>query len=87
VAEALAAGKPTLLSNKVNIWREIASDEAGLVDDDTLEGTVRNLERWLALDNAERVAMAVRARQCFAQRFHIRRAAERLVEIIAEKRQ
>ena len=32
VAEALAAGMPTLISNKVNIWREIQSDGAGLVD-------------------------------------------------------
>ena len=82
VAEALACGKPVLISNKVNIWREIESDAAGFVNEDTVAGTVRSLQRWLALDTGAYAQMAERARQCFAQRFHIQRAAERLVEII-----
>lgn len=85
VAEALACGKPVLISNKVNIWREIESDAAGFVDEDTVDGTVRNLKRWLALDAGGYAAMSERARQCFASRFHIQKAAERLVEIIRER--
>lgn len=83
VAESLACGKPVLISNKVNIWREIEADQAGFVDDDTLDGTVRNLERWFALTPIEQAAMGQRAQACFAQRFHIQKAAERLVEIIS----
>jgi len=82
VAEALACGKPVLISNKVNIWHEIELDTAGFVDSDTVAGTVRNLQRWLAIDAGGYAAMSERARQCFATRFHIQRAAERLVEII-----
>lgn len=85
VAEALACGKPVLISNKVNIWREIESDAAGFVDTDTVDGTVRNLQRWLALDVDGYAAMCERARQCFATRFHMQRAAQRLVEIIKEQ--
>jgi len=85
VAEALACGKPVLISNKVNIWREIEADAAGFVDEDTVDGTVRNLRRWLALEGDSFAEMSERARQCFATRFHIRRAAERLVEIIREQ--
>lgn len=44
VAEALACGTPVLISNKVNIWREIESDRAGLVDEDDAPGTLRLLE-------------------------------------------
>ena len=84
VAEALACGKPVLISNKVNIWREIESDAAGFVDTDTVEGTARNLRRWLALDSKAYAAMCERARQCFAARFHAQRAAEKLVEIIGQ---
>lgn len=84
VAEALACGKPVLISNKVNIWREIETDAAGFVDEDTVDGTVRNLRRWLVLDAEGYVQMSDRARQSFVTRFHIRRAAERLVEIIQE---
>jgi glycosyltransferase involved in cell wall biosynthesis len=84
VAEALACGKPVLISNKVNIWREIEADQAGFVDDDTLDGTVRNFQRWLAQDAAAYAQMSVRARACFAAQFHIQKAAERLIEIIRE---
>lgn len=84
VAEALACGKPVLISNKVNIWREIETDIAGFIDEDTVDGTVRNLNRWLALDVVAYSEMSERARQCFESRFQIRRAAERLLEIIQE---
>jgi len=47
--------------------------------------TVRNLQCWLALDVNGYAAMSERARQCFATRFHMQRAAERLVEIIGEQ--
>lgn len=82
VAEALACGKPVLISDKVNIWREIEAENAGFVDEDSAEGTVRNFERWLALPPNDYQAMTARARDCFVRRFHIDRAAERLIEII-----
>lgn len=75
VVEALAAGRPVLISHQVNIWREIESDGVGLAEDDTLEGTVRLLRRWFGLLPAERAAMAVRAQPCFAARFSMQRTA------------
>lgn len=82
VAEALACGKPVLISNKVNIWREILSDQAGFVDEDTVEGTTQNLRRWLSLDEKSYQAMSHNAKTCFMRRFHIQQAARRLLEII-----
>jgi hypothetical protein len=73
-----------LISNKVNIWREIESDAAGFVDTDTVDGTVRNLQRWLALDASGYAGVSGRAGQCFAVCFHIHGGAERLVEIVGE---
>ena len=84
VAEALACGKPVLISNKVNIWREIESDGVGFVDEDTVPGTARNLQRWLAMDGGAYANMVERTQQCFAHRFHIRGAAERLLAIVRE---
>jgi len=84
VAEALACGKPVLISDKVNIWREIEADAAGFVETDSVEGTVSNLQRWLALDESGYQRMTANARRCFRQRFHIERAAERLIEILNE---
>ena len=78
VAEALACGKPVLISNKINIWREIVGDQAGFVEGDDLAGTVALLDRWTALDERERQVMSGHARSCFGQRFEITRAAQSL---------
>ena len=83
VAEALACGRPVLISNKINIWREIAEDQAGLVEGDDLPGTVALLTRWLALGATERAAMAEQARRCFARRFEITQAARSLERELA----
>ena len=69
VVEALAAGRPVLISRQVNIWPEIECDGVGLAEADTLEGPERLLGRWFDLLPAERAAMAVRAQPCFAARF------------------
>lgn len=75
VVESLAAGRPVLISNQVNIWQAIEVDGVGLVDDDTLDGTERLLRRWFELPAAERDAMGARARGSFLARFAMNRAA------------
>jgi glycosyltransferase involved in cell wall biosynthesis len=84
VVEALACGLPVLISDKVNIWQEICADRAGLVAEDTLEGTVNLLQRWLALTIEEQKAMAVTAKTAFASRFAIEHAARRCLQIFQE---
>ncbi len=84
VAEALAASLPVLISNRVNIWREIEADGAGFVENDDTAGTRRLLERWRDMPENGRTAMRERARQCFERRFEISRAAESLVRILEE---
>jgi glycosyltransferase involved in cell wall biosynthesis len=83
VAEALACGTPVLISNKVNIWREIEQDGAGLVDEDDEPGTTRLLEKWLALSDEGKEAMRETARRSFQARFEVKRAAESLIQAIA----
>ncbi len=83
VVEALAVGRPVLISNRVNIWTEIESDGAGLVEDDTLEGTERLLRRWFNLPVAERDAMAVHARPCFVGRFTMNQTALAIEQVFA----
>ena len=82
VAEALACGTPVLISNKVNIWREIGQDRAGLVDDDDEPGTTRLLEKWLGMTPEAREAMRGDARRCFESRFEVTRAAAALVHVV-----
>lgn len=82
VVEALAAGLPVLISNRVNIWREIEEAGAGFVAPDDLAGTRDLLARWHACDDETRDAMRARARQLFQQRFTVERAANSLVEVL-----
>lgn len=78
VAEALACGLPVLLSNQVNIWREIESDEAGLVEPDDQAGAQALLDRWMSLDDDARLRMRANATRCFATRFDVRKTALQL---------
>jgi glycosyltransferase involved in cell wall biosynthesis len=84
VVEALACGTPVLISNQINIWREIEADAAGYVENDDLAGTVRLLDRWLATSTEMRRAMEQNATTCFANRFEIERATDSLLGAIAQ---
>jgi glycosyltransferase involved in cell wall biosynthesis len=82
--EALACGLPALVTNKVNIWREIESDSAGFAAEDNLEGTIELIERWLSLSDEEKNKMRKKAKKSFYKRFEIHKAAESLVSVIRE---
>jgi glycosyltransferase involved in cell wall biosynthesis len=82
VVEALACGTPVLISRPVNIWREIESSGAGLVDSDTVEGCFRLLEQWLDLADEARIGMAARAVESFKHSFEITQTAASLIHTI-----
>ena len=86
VIEALASAKPTLISNKINIWRDILNTQAGFVDEDTLDGTLRNFQRWLKLDESEYKQMSVNAQKCFIEKFHIDISIKNLINIFNSKK-
>ncbi|WP_372739252.1 glycosyltransferase [Neptunomonas sp.] len=84
VAEALAVGTPVLISNKVNIWREIKEMNAGLVEDDTLEGTQKLIQAWLNLPEEQKEAIKEHTVACYEQKFDIAQAAKNLICLIRE---
>jgi glycosyltransferase involved in cell wall biosynthesis len=86
VAEALACGRPVLLSDKVNIAAEIARAGAGMIEVDTAAGVERLLQRWIDLRGEERVAMARRARECFLARYDMRRNAKTIARLFEKDR-
>ncbi|HKZ36777.1 MAG TPA: glycosyltransferase [Chryseolinea sp.] len=83
VAEALATSKPALISNQVNICKEIERAGGGFVADDTLEGTKSLLSQWGNLSDDQRVEMGKRAHNAFKKHFAIEPVAKRLSEAIA----
>ena len=82
VAEALSSGTPTLISNKVNIWREVDAESAGLVEMDTVVGCGRLLKNWIGMNDDARENMIVNTKTCFDRHFEISNAAINLVKAL-----
>lgn len=82
VADALACGTIPLISDKINIARDVESDAAAIVDSDTREGTIRLIERFLALSAEERNTMRQKARLCYEQRYALNNAAHEVYKAL-----
>jgi glycosyltransferase involved in cell wall biosynthesis len=83
VAEALSAGLPTLITDKVNIWREIEQSGAGLVAPDNVDGAARLLHQWLNTPRDDWSRMRSRASECFNSRFHVSATMRSLLSALA----
>lgn len=79
VAEALSCGKPALISDKVNLWREVADAGAGFVEADTVDGAEKLIRQFLSLSPDKRAMMTRSARACFEQNFRFDSTAERIL--------
>jgi glycosyltransferase involved in cell wall biosynthesis len=78
VVEAMACGVPVIISDKVNIWPEIAQDKAGIVVADTAEGTYQGMMTFLAMRPEERLQMIRNGIDCFQGRYDMRSSATAL---------
>lgn len=77
VVEALACSKPVLISNQVNIWREIHKENGGLVEDDTLAGTIKLLFDWINIDECEKKVMNKNAFKTYENHFKTEKILEK----------
>ena len=85
VVEALACNKPVLISNQVNIWREIQAEGAGLVADNTEEGTKKLLSGWMDKSVSDKSEMGNKARRAFEKLYAIGPAAKHLMDTLQNK--
>ena len=65
-----------LITNKVNIYREIENGNGGCIEEDTLEGTYNNLYNWLSLSTQEKEKMGSNAFTVYQDHFNIENAAK-----------
>lgn len=84
VTEALACKKPVLISNQVNIWREIEKNEAGIIFPDTFEGTFKALTTFSLMNSLEKQEMAQKAEHTFKNYYLIKNTVTQLVNTINE---
>ena len=80
VVEAMACGRPVLISRQVNIWREC--EPGGLVAQDTEPGAYDLLTRWLALSPLQQQALGDAAYAAYRANFEVDEAARRLKEAL-----
>ncbi|MGY8914115.1 MAG: glycosyltransferase [Flavobacteriales bacterium] len=80
VVEALACTKPVLISDKVNIWREIEKGKGGVVKPDTENETFDMLQHWLSMPNEEKITMSGNAQNVYEQYFKIEQAANQFAK-------
>jgi glycosyltransferase involved in cell wall biosynthesis len=82
VVETLACGRPVLISNQVNIWREIKEAGAALVQNNSVAGTTKLLSGWLNLSAGARANMAAQAKPCFQRHFSTESATRKLLAAV-----
>lgn len=87
VVEALACGTPVLISNKVNIWREIEAANAGKISGDTENGTQELIRNWVQLSQQQRNDIESNTIRCFTNSFGIQTAANKLAQLLGRETQ
>jgi len=81
VVEALACGKPVLLSGEINIALDVVGDGCGFMSFDTVEGTKALLINWLHLPTEARATMSQQALRTFATRYDMRHNTELILRV------
>ena len=82
VVESLACGKPVLISNQVNIWKEIEQFQAGIADHDTFSGTKSVLEKWMHYQPGQKISMATNALHLYKDKFSVDQFAKQLASFL-----
>jgi len=85
VVEALTCNKPVLISNQVNIWREIHDGGAAVVADDTNDGTYSMLYNWSRLSSEDKEKMGNHARNCYERHFEVSAVVNRFHQILTHQ--
>jgi len=83
IIEALACGKPVMISNKVNIWREIVKEKVGFVSTDDDDGAMKMMDFYQDLSAGDKIRLKTIATTAYQQNFSTSGTAEKLVNVIS----
>jgi glycosyltransferase involved in cell wall biosynthesis len=82
VAEAMAAERPVLITEPVNLATAVREAGAGRVAPDTLDGVADLLDGWMALSPIDRQRMGEAAARLYRSRYTLERAARSLLTVL-----
>lgn len=85
IVEAMACKTPVLISNKVNIWREIYEGNAGLITDDTTESVTKKLIEWIELKQGNKLFKNNSAYDTYLNYFTSEATSNRFIEVVLKK--
>ena len=72
LVESLSVCRPILISNKVNIYKEINQYKSGIVFNDDLNGIMKGLIRFNNLKDKEIKLMSYNALRCFNENYNLK---------------
>jgi glycosyltransferase involved in cell wall biosynthesis len=83
IVEAMACGKPVLISNKVNIWKEIKAGNGGwILEEVDMFNLVDELNSILNMDTEQLSHMGNQARMTYETYFRVEEKAAQFVNAL-----
>lgn len=84
VVEALACGKPVLISDQVNIWREILTNGGCYVAPSSLKGVNELFNYWNHTSSGIKKLMSANALSVYEKIFSLQPSTNRLLQVIQD---
>jgi glycosyltransferase involved in cell wall biosynthesis len=82
VVESMACSVPVIISNQINIWREISAGSAGLVCDDNEVSLRKIFGEWFSLSSEQKSQMGQNALQTYLKYFHVKAATKKMIDLL-----
>jgi len=83
-SEMSAVGHAITLTLPLRV-QEVKKYNAGLIENDDLDGTIKLLEKWLKMPASEKKLMKKQAAKCFEENFEINKIVESLMRLLNKK--
>ncbi|QYA25193.1 glycosyltransferase [Gramella sp. MT6] len=86
VVEAMACTKPVLITDQINIWKEIETGNGGFISKDTEEGIFQMLKKWYNLSDLTKAEISLNAYKVYRDKFSIEKTALKMVECVQDNK-
>ncbi len=82
LVESLSFSKPILITNKVNIYKDINQYKSGIIFNNDLNGIKRGLTKFNMLSNKEIKSMSINAFKCFNENYNLNANKNKLFDLL-----